>query len=203
MKNHIRGRDQFTKYKNVLYGLASIYRILPLKTRITLLERHRYSRGKLGCGIRFALLKSIAKKCGDNVFIGTGVFLLNAQNLILGSNISIHPMCYIECGPAPENYIEIDDDVSIAHGTTIMATSHTYTDETTDTIRDMEAISKPVHIFPNVWIGAKATILLGTTIQSGCVIGAHALVNKSTESDGIYVGVPAIRIKDRKQSKQK
>lgn len=198
MSRRYRGRDSFKKARFALETLCKLYRLFPMKTRKKLLERHRFTRGMLGCGIRYALLKSIAKQCGDNVFIGQGVYLLNAQNLILGSNISIHPMCYIECGSGADNQIRIGDNVSIAHGVTLIVTSHTYVCEETDIIRDMPGISRPIVIESNVWIGAKATVLLGTTIRSGCVIGAHSLVNKDTDPDGIYAGVPAVRKKDRR-----
>ena len=39
-------------------------------------------------------------------------------------------------------------------------------------------------------------ILGGVTIAPGCVIGAGAVVTRSTERDGVYVGVPARRVRD-------
>jgi acetyltransferase-like isoleucine patch superfamily enzyme len=39
----------------------------------------------------------------------------------------------------------------------------------------------------------------GVTIREGCSIGAMTLVAKSTDPWGIYVGVPALRVKERKQ----
>lgn len=192
-----RGREAFYRYKGVLKCLSSFYGLFPLRVRIRILAMHRNTGGKLGYGIRYALVKSIAKKCGDNVSIAQNVFLLNPQNLIIGSNVSIHPMCYLECGKDNDNYIQIDNDVSIAHGVTIITTSHTYNSDLTNIIKDMKVIWKPVHICSNVWIGAKVTILMGTTIKSGCVIGANSLVNKDTEPNGVYVGTPIRRIKDR------
>lgn len=198
MKRRVKGRELFQKYRGLILILCSFFSLFTLKNRIRFLEHHRYTKGKIGNGVRYALLKTIAKECGENVSIAEGVYLLNPQNLILGSNISIHPMCYLECGRKQGNFIRIDDNVSIAHGSTIIATSHNYSSDQTDIIRDMKLIYAPVHICTNVWIGAKATVLMGTTIQSGCVIGAHSLVNDNTEPDGIYVGSPAHRVKNRK-----
>lgn len=64
------------------------------------------------------------------------------------------------------------------------------------TLRAGKYIQKSVIVEDGVWIGANATILPGVTIAEGCIIGAGALVNKSTEPNGLYVGVPAKRIKD-------
>jgi len=197
MKKSIRGRELYNKYRLILSIFTKYYSLFPLKMRKNFLDRYRYTKGKIGDGIRYALLKSIAKECGDNVLISEGVYLHNPQNLIIGSNVSIHPMCYIECGGNPNNYIKIGNDVSIAHGSTIMATSHTYISKETNIIRDMKVISKPVEIGDNVWIGAKATILYGVSIGTGCVIGANSLVNKDTEKDAVYAGLPARKIKSR------
>ena len=51
----------------------------------------------------------------------------------------------------------------------------------------------PVIIEDGCWIGARATILPGVIIRRGCVVAAGAVVTQSTESDGLYAGVPAIR----------
>lgn len=50
-----------------------------------------------------------------------------------------------------------------------------------------------------VIVGAGSVIFPGVTIREGCAVGAMTLVNKSTQSWGIYAGNPARRIKDRKQ----
>ena len=54
---------------------------------------------------------------------------------------------------------------------------------------------KGIVIEDDVWIGSGVKILDGVVIGKGCVIGANAVVTKSTESYGVYVGVPAHKIK--------
>ena len=134
-----RGRKQFQKLKKIIMLLSKFYCLFPLCIRIKLLEFHRYTKGKIGIGIRYALIKSIAAKCGDNVVIFEGVFLNNPENLILGKNISIHPMTYIDCGYVVGG-VTIDNDVSIAHGATLMATNHRYSGHVGN-IRDFKVTS--------------------------------------------------------------
>lgn len=55
----------------------------------------------------------------------------------------------------------------------------------------------PIVLEDDVWLGANASVPPGTTIARGCVIGAGAVVTHDTEPYGIYVGVPARRIRDR------
>lgn len=191
----VRGREQFAKTKGVLGALSSLYRIMPLRMRKNALEKHRNMRGKLGMGFRYAILKSISDTVGDNVAIFPGVYLLNPENLVIGNNVSIQPMCYLECGYV-KGGITIGDDVSIGHGVTVMATSHRFDDHERK-IRDQGVVDEPVRIEENVWIGAKAVVLSGVQIAKGCVIGAGAVVTKPTEPEGVYVGVPACRKKER------
>ena len=194
--NHeVRGRTLFARYKKYINLFVVFFSKFSVKTRLRWFETQRNTRGKIGLGLRYALLKSIAHKCGDNVAIYPGVYILNAQNLEVGNNVSIHPMSYIECGKEIGG-IQIDDDVSIAHGATIMATTHIYMDKST-CIKDQGIKTKPVHICQNVWIGAKATICAGITVASGCVIGANAVVTGNTQADMIYAGVPARVVKER------
>ena len=47
----------------------------------------------------------------------------------------------------------------------------------------------------NVNLGVHSIIIGNITVSSGCIIGAGSVVNKSTEPNGSYAGVPAYRIK--------
>ena len=93
-----RGRKQFAKLKRILAVLVTVYKVLPLKMRKKAFERHRNMRGKLGIGLRYVILKSITNSIGDNVAIFPNVYILNPENIVIGSNVSIQPMTYIECG---------------------------------------------------------------------------------------------------------
>lgn len=53
-----------------------------------------------------------------------------------------------------------------------------------------------IEIQEGAWVGAGAVILPDVVISQGCIIAAGAVVNKSTEPNGLYAGVPARRIKD-------
>lgn len=49
----------------------------------------------------------------------------------------------------------------------------------------------------NVVMGVHSVVIGNIKIRDNCVIGAGAVLTKSTEPNGIYAGVPAKRIKDR------
>ena len=69
-----RGRMLFAKFKPFLNGLANFYKVFPVGFRVKLLDFHRYTKGKIGMGIRYSLVKSLAASCGDNIAIFEGVF---------------------------------------------------------------------------------------------------------------------------------
>jgi galactoside O-acetyltransferase len=54
-----------------------------------------------------------------------------------------------------------------------------------------------VYIGRHVIIGSGSIILPGVRLEDGVAIGALSLVSKSCESFGIYIGVPAKKIKNR------
>jgi acetyltransferase-like isoleucine patch superfamily enzyme len=62
------------------------------------------------------------------------------------------------------------------------------------------ACKGPITLVEDVWLGANVTVTADVTIAKGCVIGANAVVTKNTEPFGLYVGVPARRLRDRKKS---
>lgn len=188
----MRGRDKFSKFKPIINLMVKIVSVLPQKMRIKIFYKLRYKKGTIGILKRYIYLKSLSPSCGDNVAVHEGVFLLNPQKIRCGDNVSIHPMCYIDA----TGNITIGNDVSIAHGTTIMSSTHTYSDGNIP-IKDQEVIWKETNISDNVWIGAKSTIIAGVKIHRGCVIGAGGVVTKDCEENSMYVGVPARKIKSR------
>lgn len=52
-----------------------------------------------------------------------------------------------------------------------------------------------MHIKPNAWIGAGATILPGVTIGKNAIVAAGAVVNKDVPDTAIVGGIPARLIK--------
>jgi len=192
MKQYIRGRDKFRRFKRCIFLLSEIYSLLPLSARVALFEFHRMTRGNRGIVLRYALLKSIAIECGENVSIHQGVYLLRPDRIIIGDNVSVHPMCYIDS----TGEIVIGSNVSIAHGTTIMSTAHEYKADC-EPIKDQIIKARKTIIENNVWLGAKATILAGIRISEGSIVAAGAVVTSNVEMNKIVGGVPARLIKER------
>lgn len=56
-----------------------------------------------------------------------------------------------------------------------------------------------IQIDDDAYIGANCTIMPGTKIGEGAVVGANSLVNKELEPWGIYVGTPCKKIGEREK----
>ena len=92
--------------------------------------------------------------------------------------------------------VVIGNNVRIAAHTVIVPSNHIFTD-TTIPIYLQGLSKKGIVIKDDVWLGAGVKVLDGVTIETGCVIGANSVVTKSTDSYGIYIGVPARLLKKR------
>lgn len=93
--------------------------------------------------------------------------------------------------------VKIYDNVRIAAHVTVVPANHRYQDP--DIPIYLQGMNrKGIVIEDDVWLGSGVKVLDGVVIRKGCVIGANAVVTHSTEEYGIYVGVPAHKIKSRK-----
>ena len=48
----------------------------------------------------------------------------------------------------------------------------------------------------NIWIGARARIMPGVTLENRCVVAAGSVVTKDWQSGFLYGGCPARKIKE-------
>lgn len=65
-------------------------------------------------------------------------------------------------------------------------------------IKDQGIVKAPVRIGPDTWIGTKVSVLRGTRVGRGAVLGAHAVVRGDIPDYAIAVGAPARAVRDRK-----
>lgn len=91
-----RKRDIIKKHKKLIDVIIKISKILPNGFYLIWLKFIRNHNNYIAMFIRYICLKNCAKRCGDNVAVFSNVYLYRIQNLEMGDNVSIHPMCYID-----------------------------------------------------------------------------------------------------------
>lgn len=64
-------------------------------------------------------------------------------------------------------------------------------------IKDQGIAKSPVRIGPDCWIATKVTVLRGTRVGRGCVLGAHAVVKGDVPDGAVVVGAPARVVRNR------
>jgi acetyltransferase-like isoleucine patch superfamily enzyme len=64
-------------------------------------------------------------------------------------------------------------------------------------IKDQGIVKSPVRIGPDCWLGAKVSVLRGTRVGRGSVLGAHAVVRGDIPEYSIAVGAPARVVRNR------
>lgn len=136
------------------------------------------------------LITGRMKECGSNVFLGKGAVIKNAHNIKLGANISIQDMCYVD----GLGGLEIGDNVSIAHHSSILTFNHLATNEHLP-IKYNELCYEPVVIHSDVWIGGGVRVLPGVTIGTRSIIAAGSVVTNDVPSNTVVAGNPAKVIK--------
>jgi acetyltransferase-like isoleucine patch superfamily enzyme len=175
--------------KPVLTGIAAVLGVLPGGVARTLLTLARFAPTRFGIAVRYALVRRLARRCGDCVAIHEGVYLFRLDEMEIGDNVSVHPMCYLDATGG----LRIGSDVSIAHAVTILTTEHDYTRPGV-AIRDAPVTRAAVAIGDDVWIGAGARILAGVRIADHAVVGAGAVVTRDVPTREVVAGVPARRL---------
>ena len=158
---------------------------------------------KLGAGVKIsdkaAIYNADQIEVGDHSRIDD--FCVISGRLVIGKYNHITPMCLV-AGGTPG--IHFEDFCTLAYGVKVFAQSDDYSGETLANSlvpkKFKNEFFAAVSLGRHVIVGAGAVIFPGVTIAEGCSIGAMALVTKSTESWGIYTGMPAKRMKDRKKN---
>lgn len=134
---------------------------------------------------------------GDNVIIDDFVFIYATAPMFIGSYVHIASFSSIAGG----GVVVLEDFSGLSSGVRIISGSEDFLGGglTNPTIPEKyrKVYRSFVRVGRHAIIGANAVILPGVTVGAGCAVGSGAVVNKSLEPWGVYVGSPARRIKTR------
>ena len=169
-----------------------------------------YGFRRLGSELRLLRYRCLYAgfRAGRGVHLSQGVYVnvVRGGTLTLGDRVHVEPYCHLTA----EGSIRIGDRGYIGQGTVIVASDRVEIGADAliaayVTIRDQDHITensnisynrqgllaRAVSIADNVWIGTKATILKGATIERNAIIGANSVVTGTVGADTIVAGAPA------------
>lgn len=124
---------------------------------------------------------------GENVTIYPGVMFWGDGPIVIGDNVDIGKDTVIYA--SKDGGITIGDNTVIAAQCYIIDMDHGTAGG--ELISSQQNIVEKVSIGNDVWLAANATVLKGSRISDGAIIGAKALVKGEIPENAIAVGVPA------------
>lgn len=130
---------------------------------------------------------------GDNVILGAGskICVFKNAKLIIGNNFENTANVTIVC----TREISIGCNFLASWKTCIMDNDFHSVENLVDGLHSN--MEDTVYIGDNVWMGMGATLLKGSQIPNGCIIGAGALVNKKFREDNCLIAGSPATIKKR------
>ena len=133
---------------------------------------------------------------GDNSRIDD--FCIISGTVKIGKYCHITPMCLL-AGGTPG--IILQDFVTLAYGVKVFSQSDDYSGQTmTNSLiptKYKNEFKAAVILEKFSIVGANSTIMPGVIVAEGCSVGAMSLILKSTISWGVYMGIPAKRVRER------
>lgn len=123
------------------------------------------------------------KMCvGKGCVVDRNTWLVNGSNIRLGDNVKVSTYSALIAGF--DATITIGSYSLLGPGVFVVAANHGIADMGIP-IRDQPWKEKPVVIGEDVWIGANAVILPGTSVGAGAVVGAGSVVSGNIPAGAI------------------
>ncbi|WP_409565385.1 acyltransferase [Methylobacterium sp. J-001] len=132
---------------------------------------------------RVKILRRTGIKIGVNSSFGSGVHISTGL-LTVGDNVRIGAGSRIdnEAQVTIHEWVRMGPEVLLETATHKLLPNGPYRRTSGD------EVYKPITIERGCMIYARAIILPGVVIREGCVIGGGAVIDKSTQPNGLYVG---------------
>lgn len=164
------------------------------------------------------LLEIGFKSLGRNVKVSTKCSIYRPEEIVIGDNSRIDDFCLlsgrINIGrnvhlaaysniSAGECSVTFEDFSGLAYGCHVFTGSDDYSGKTltnpTVPLEYKGLQEKNIVLGRHVIVGTSSIVFPGVHLAEGCSVGAFTMVTKSTLPWGIYFGIPAKRVKERKK----
>ena len=158
-------------------------------------------------------------RVGEKVFLSEKASFYNCASIQIGSNVRVDDFCVLSAGKGGivlgdyihiavytsiigQGKIELDDFSGLSSRVAIYSSNEDYSGATLTNPMVPAMYSGVIHadvsLAKHVIVGSGSVILPGVILHEGVAVAALSLVNKNCEPFGIYSGVPAKRIRNRK-----
>jgi acetyltransferase-like isoleucine patch superfamily enzyme len=138
--------------------------------------------------IRVAGLRRLGASLAPSAVLYHGFQVRAARKLTIGDRSNIGDGAVLDA----RGVLTIGSDVNFSTGVQVWTAQHDWSSS------DFAYLTAPVIIGDRVWVGPRVTILPGASIGEGVVVAAGAVVRGKLDPFGLYGGVPARKIGDRR-----
>ena len=158
------------------------------------------------------------KSVGKDVRVSKQAIIRYPEETTIGSHVAIDPFTFIStkadigsyvhisthCKVTgnKESYLRMEDYSGLSAGVTLICSSEDYKGPLTNPMIPMKyrSITRGQIILERyVVIGADATVMPNVTVGIGTAVGAKTLVTKNLDPWGIYYGIPAKRMGEKRK----
>ncbi len=137
---------------------------------------------------RAMILRTFGAKLGPNCHFYPGSKVWAPWNLVCEDVVAIADDAEIY-NPAPMFF---GSHSLVSQGAYICGATHDFNDPA------FPLLSFSMNIGPNAWICARASVTPGVNVGAGAVLGLGSVATRDLDPWGVYAGVPAVKVKDRK-----
>lgn len=122
--------------------------------------------------------------------LGRDVTLLSINRLKLGREVYLAKGVWINAIGG----LSIEDEVVVAPYVVMSSNNHGFKN---NSVKQGGAHPAPITIGSGSWVAAHSVVAAGVNVGRGNLVAANSVVTKSTDDNGVYAGVPAIKVKVR------
>jgi putative colanic acid biosynthesis acetyltransferase WcaF len=139
---------------------------------------------------RVLLLRAFGAKIGPNCHFYPGSKVWAPWNLVCADQVTAGDGSEIYC-PAP---MRLGSHAIVSQGAYICGASHDFEDPA------FPLLAYSMVIGAYAWICARASVGPGVNVGEGAVLGLGSVATRDLEPWGVYEGVPAVKVKERKRT---
>lgn len=122
--------------------------------------------------------------------LGRDVTLLSIDRMRLGSDVYFAKGVWINAIGG----VHIEDEVVVAPYVVMSSTDHGFKN---NSVKQGGAHPAPIRVGFGTWLAAHSVVVAGVSIGRGNLVAANSVVTRNTDKNGVYAGVPAVKLKDR------
>jgi putative colanic acid biosynthesis acetyltransferase WcaF len=141
--------------------------------------------------LKAALLRAFGARVGVGVVIKPRVNIKYPWNLQVGDHAWIGESVWLDSLAL----IVIGESACLSQGCMVETGNHDWSSP------GFDLVVKPVVIGAGAWAAVRSMLLPGSNLAPNAVLGAGSVLSGDTEPSGIYVGVPAVKVSQRRASR--